>query len=177
MLDEPILGAADWQRKVKERDEYKCTSCDSDSDITAYFLTPRSLGGRTAVSNGVTLCTKCRMDNSTRAGKDEAEFRKVRYNVPLSKEFQRDLNLLSMAVGRSVADITREVIAEAVFTSKWERLQIQPTNGSPPERTNFWVAKPVFEKFENWCRKKDLTVPTAIRSLLWQWTQEIQKGA
>lgn len=168
--DEQILSAGDWRHKVLERDKHKCASCNSD-EAEVYFLTPRSLGGRTAVTNGISLCQMCRLDSS--GGK---EFKKIRLNVPLSKEFQRDLNMLSMAVGRSVSDIAREVVAEAVFMDKWSKLPMIPTNGSPPERTNIWFAKPVWEKFESWCKTREMTVPTAIRSLLWGWAQEIQKG-
>lgn len=169
--DGPILGATDWRHKVLERDKHKCTACDSD-EAEVYFLMPRSLGGRTTLTNGISLCQMCRLDNSP-GGK---EFKKIRLNVPLSRDFQRDLNMLSMAVGRSVSDIAREVVAEAIFTTKWDKLQQIPTNGSPPDRTNIWFAKPVWEKFEKWCKTRELSVSTAIRSLLWGWSQEIQKG-
>jgi hypothetical protein len=176
MLDDMILSAVDWQKAVLKRDADACAVCKSTEGIQVYYITPKSLGGRTIVANGVTLCLTCRASNATRAGQAAAEFLKVRWNVPLSQEFLRDLNLISMAVGRSVSDIVREVMSEAVFTSKWDRLETVPTNGSPPERTNVWIAKPVFEKFEQWCKKRDLTAPTAIRSLLWAWAQDIQKG-
>lgn len=176
MLDDAIMGAADWQRAVLKRDSNACAVCKGDGPIQVYYLTPKSLGGRTSLENGVTLCLKCRADNSSRAGQAAAEFLKVRWNVPLSQEFIRDLNLISIAVGRSVSDIVREVMSEAVFTRKWDALQSTPTNGSPPERTNVWVAKPVFEKFGAWCKKRDMTASTAIRSLLWEWAKDIQKG-
>jgi hypothetical protein len=175
MLEEQILSVTEWRRRVRERDGFKCVRCGSpEADV--YFLVPRSLGGRTTLANGITLCQKCRLDSSERPGEAAAEFKRVRYNLPLPKDFLYDLNLLSMAVGRSVADIIREVVAEAVFTDRWAKLETIPMNGSPPTRTNFWMARPVFEKFEEWCKTRGLTVATALRSLLWSWAQEIQKG-
>lgn len=177
MLDDTILSAVDWQRAVLKRDDHACAVCKGDEAVQVYYLTPKSLGGRTTLENGVTLCLPCRMNNSSRAGQAAtAEFLKVRWNVPLSHEFIKDLNLISIAVGRSVSDIVRGVMAEAVFTGKWDAINAVPTNGSPPERTNVWVAKPVFEKFGAWCKKRDMTASTAIRSLLWEWAKDIQKG-
>jgi len=168
---ETIMSAGDWKRAVLERDGRVCTTCGSD-ETDVYFLTPRSLGGRTTVSNGISLCMRCRLDHSAGG----LELSKIRYNIPLPKDFIRDLNLLSMAVGRSVSDIIREVMAEAVFTNKWASLTKVGTNGCGSDRANFWVSKPVAEKFEAWCKTREMTVHTAVRSLLWAWTQEIQKG-
>lgn len=174
--DDAIMSAVDWQRAVLKRDNNACAVCKGEEAIQVYYLTPKSLGGRTSLENGITLCQTCRLNNASRAGQAAAEFLKVRWNVPLSHEFIKDLNLISIAVGRSVSDIVREVMSEAVFTRKWDMIQKVSTNGSPPERTNVWVAKPVFEKFGEWCKKRDMTASTAIRSLLWEWAKDIQKG-
>lgn len=174
--EERILSPMEWQREVLKRDGGKCVSCGGEENIQVYFLTPRSLGGRTKISNGITLCQKCRMDNAVRPMVEGAEFRRVRYNVPLPAEFLKRLNYVSMAVGRSMADILREVIAEAVFSEKWKEMKSVEMNGSRIERTNFWVSKPVFEKFEKWCRGKGMTISKALYALLEQWLSEIENG-
>lgn len=48
-----------WRQKVLWRDGYKCQHCDSQSNLQAHHITPRSKGGSNAVSNGLTLCKEC----------------------------------------------------------------------------------------------------------------------
>lgn len=50
---------ADWSKAVKQRDNYACIKCGSDTALEAHHVTPVAKGGLNTVSNGKTLCRKC----------------------------------------------------------------------------------------------------------------------
>ncbi len=51
-----------WRQKIKERWEYKCAYCGSDSELTIDHIVPRCKGGPDFTKNVVCCCQSCNQD-------------------------------------------------------------------------------------------------------------------
>ena len=51
----------DWSRKVKERDDFKCTECGTTKNLHSHHIIPwkENIEFRFDVNNGITLCGTC----------------------------------------------------------------------------------------------------------------------
>ena len=48
-----------WRRKIKEKWDYECAYCGSDTDLTIDHVVPRSKGGADFTKNVVCCCSSC----------------------------------------------------------------------------------------------------------------------
>ena len=51
-----------WRQKIKERWDYKCAYCGSDSELTIDHIVPRCKGGPDFTKNVVCCCQSCNQD-------------------------------------------------------------------------------------------------------------------
>ena len=48
-----------WRRKIKEKWDYECAYCGSETDLTIDHVVPRSKGGADFTKNVVCCCSSC----------------------------------------------------------------------------------------------------------------------
>ena len=53
-----------WRRKIKQRWDYECAYCGSDTDLTIDHIVPRSKGGNDFTKNVVCCCHDCNQSKS-----------------------------------------------------------------------------------------------------------------
>ena len=54
-----------WRKKIKEKWDYECAYCGSDTDLTMDHVVPRSAGGHSHWENIVTSCMTCNVEKGS----------------------------------------------------------------------------------------------------------------
>ena len=58
------MGISKAKRKAcYSRDNYKCTKCGSEDDLTIDHVVPKYLGGGSHLTNFQTMCKSCNLEN------------------------------------------------------------------------------------------------------------------
>ena len=164
-----VYSAEVWARQVKKISNFACAHCGSGEDVQATHVRAPSMGGKNTLENGIALCVICRSRKILIS-------HRLRLNFSIPKSLKGRLDTYCHSSGRSVPDIVKQLLADFIFDSTFQKNGFHEDALKNEERVFVLVLDSVYAEFVKKCSVLRIPPKDVMKSMMHHYLDKFSGG-